>query len=251
MPRSSSRCAIGKTAVESAEWSHSRASWPEARLAYEIEDGVPIQLDERVQSVLEELHGAARGDEARWVARTGTGDAGSNARGGGALVRLGEFYLATSPQEGRLLYLLARLAGARTLVEFGASFGVSTLYLGAAARDNGGRLFTTEVHPNKCAALRETLERAGLSSTVTLLEGDARQTLKGLDTSVDLVFLDGWKSMYLPVLRLIRPKMGARGVVIADNCTHEAARDYLAEVEHSAAYATEIVGDLAISCILK
>jgi predicted O-methyltransferase YrrM len=210
-----------------------------------------FRFEPRLQDVLDDLHGAARRDETRWKERTGSGNASANARGGGPLVRLGEFYLATSPEQGRLLYLLARMSRATTIVEFGASFGVSSLYLGAAARDNGGHLVTTEVHPKKCAALEQTFRKAGLDDNITLLEGDARETLRAVEAPVDMLFLDGWKSMYLPIYQSLRPKMRSGGVVVADNCSHEAARDYVAEVtEDSSRCITEIAGDFIITYLL-
>lgn len=63
---------------------------------------------------------------------------------------LKDLWLAVSPETGTLLYMLARSSGARIIVEFGTSFGISTLYLAAALRDNGGgRLITTEFEPSK------------------------------------------------------------------------------------------------------
>ncbi|MGD8324261.1 MAG: class I SAM-dependent methyltransferase, partial [Gammaproteobacteria bacterium] len=121
--------------------------------------------DPAVAACLERLHEAA----AQRIDWRNVADRNSD-----SLTRMGECYLAVSRAEGRLLYLLARGAKAKYSVEFGASFGVSTVYLAAAARDNGGRLVTTEAHPGKCAAVRETLTAAGLSDVTTLLEGDAR-----------------------------------------------------------------------------
>lgn len=202
------------------------------------------------EAVLDDLHAAASEDKQRWSDRSGTDDTAKLARGGGELVRLGAFYLAVSREEGSFLYVLARATNARTIVEFGASFGVSSIYLAAAAKDNGGSLITTEVHPEKCAALRETFERAGLSDVVTLLEGDARETLKDVSGPIDLLFLDGWKSAYLPVFDLMRPKLRSGGLVLADNCTHEAAADYLATVTSEASGCMTVIrGDLAISYV--
>ena len=201
------------------------------------------------QAVLDELLLAASDDPQRWSDRSGDGDATDRDRGGNELVRLGDFYLAVSPEEGNLLYILARASNARKIVEFGASFGVSSIFLAAAAKDNGGTLVTTEVHPEKCIALRDTFDRAGLSDAVTLLEGDARKTLDGgVSGPVDLLFLDGWKSMYLPVYNLMRSKLRPGCLILADNCTHEAASDYLATVSSErSGCMTVIRGDWAIS----
>ena len=111
------------------------------------------------QEALERLQTAAAGDRARWQRRRAR-NSGQRSEAPDPLIRMGEFFLAVNADEGRLLYLLARAVRARYIVEFGASYGVSTLYLGAAAMDNGGRLVTTEVHPDKCRAVRQTLRQA-------------------------------------------------------------------------------------------
>jgi predicted O-methyltransferase YrrM len=179
---------------------------------------IDIELDENVAVVLTRLHELAGKDAER--PRTGGDD----------LIRMGEIYMAISKTEGRFLYSLARIRNAKRVVEFGASFGVSTLYLGAAARANGGQLVTTEVHPEKCENLRRTIREAGLDSVVTLLEGDARETLPTAIDHADFLFLDGWKSMYLPVFELLEPKLEDRAVIVADNIDHEGCKDYVAHV---------------------
>lgn len=210
------------------------------------------QFSNQIQTVLDDLHRAAALDADRWSARKGTDDPGQNAAGGGNLIRLGEFYLAVTQEEGRLLYLLARLAKARRIVEFGASYGISSIYLGAAARDNGGQLTTTEVHPDKCRSLRETFDKAGLTNSITLLEGDAQETLASVEGPIDLLFLDGWKSAYLPIYMLMRPKMPEGSLVLADNCFHEGARNYLEAVQTAGSGCmTEFKDDLAITYLLS
>jgi predicted O-methyltransferase YrrM len=79
--------------------------------------------------------------------------------------RLKNVPLAVSRETGALLYMLARSSGARTIVEFGTSFGVSTLHLAAALRDNGGgRLITSEFVPSKAARVEITSRPAGSST---------------------------------------------------------------------------------------
>lgn len=204
-----------------------------------------------VLTVLDHLHAAAERDAERWSARTGTTDDTANIRGGGALVRLGDFYLAVSPEQGRLLYVLARTIKARRIVEFGASYGISSLYLAAAARDNSGSLITTEVHPDKCAVLRETFQSAGLSDVISLREGDARETLRDVPGQIDMLFLDGWKSGYLPIFQLLRPKLGPGALILADNIAHDGAADYLTTVRSpDSGCATAVRDGLAITCVL-
>ncbi|MCP4319266.1 MAG: methyltransferase [Hyphomicrobiales bacterium] len=202
--------------------------------------------DDNLQKLLRELHEKASGDQARWADREARG---SDTDSGYEILRLSEFYLAISPQEGELLYLLARASKAHRLVEFGASFGISTLYLAAAAADNGGHLFTTEVQPEKCAAARAHLKRASLTDHATLLEGDARETLKGIDGPVDFLLLDGWKGMYLSVFELLRPKMAKSALVAADNWSHDGAADYVAHVLDSrSGFTTRMINYMGISC---
>ena len=187
------------------------------------------------------MHDAAREDPGR-RARSSPGD------GVDELILMGDLYLAVSPEEGRLLYLLARGCRARAIVEFGASFGVSTLYLAAAARDNGGKLVTTEVHPQKCAATRQALRDAGLDAVATVLEGDARETLKDVEAGLDFVFLDGWKTLYLPVLDLLRPKLRAGALIAADNIDHEGAGTYAANVRSVPLFVSHTLGKMELTC---
>ncbi len=201
--------------------------------------------NEKVQLLLTELHDKASGDTLRWAERRAR-----NAGSEDGLMRLSEFYLAVSPEEGQLLYMLARASKARKLVEFGASFGISTIYLAAAAADNGGHLTTTEIQPEKCAAVRGHLERAGLSRHATVVEGDARETLRDVVGPVDFVLLDGWKSMYLPVLELLRPKLSEGAVIAADNLDHEGVGNYVAHVQDPASgFTTHVMGTMGLSCL--
>src|ERR1700722_12960983 len=95
--------------------------------------------------------------------------------------------LPVSRATGKLLYMLARSVRARTIVEFGTSFGISTLHLAAALQDNGGgQLIGSEFEPSKIARARVNLGAAGLSDFVEIREGDALQTLaRDLPDSID------------------------------------------------------------------
>jgi predicted O-methyltransferase YrrM len=136
--------------------------------------------------------------------------------------QLKDYALPVSRDTGHLLYMLARIAGARTIVEFGTSFGLSTLHLAAALRDNGGgRLITTEFEPSKAARARDNLEAGGLADLVEIREGDALETLaSGLPGMIDLLLLDGAKSLYLDVLGLVESRLRTGAVIIADNADH-------------------------------
>ncbi|MGA2215096.1 MAG: O-methyltransferase [Bryobacteraceae bacterium] len=133
--------------------------------------------------------------------------------------RMKDFHLAVSPETGVMLYMLARATGASSIVEFGTSFGISTLHLAAALRDNGGgRLIGTEFEPSKIAHARENLAAAGLSDLVEIRAGDALETLaRDLPDTIDLVLLDGAKPLYPRVLALIEKRLRTGALIVADN----------------------------------
>ncbi len=128
-----------------------------------------------------------------------------------------DVYLAIEPAMGRFLFQAARAVGARTVIEFGTSFGISTLYLAAAARETGGRVIGTELEPAKATRARANLAEAGLERWAEIRVGDALETLKDIDGPVDVLFLDGWKDLYLPVLEFMRPALRSGARVLADN----------------------------------
>jgi predicted O-methyltransferase YrrM len=141
-----------------------------------------------------------------------------------------DLYLAISPETGKLLYLLARATRARAVVEFGTSFGISTIHLAAGLRDNGGgRVVGSELEPSKAATARANLEAAGLADLVDVREGDALETLaRDLPETIDLVLLDGHKPLYLGVLDLLTPRLRQGACLVADNAA--ASPEYLARV---------------------
>jgi len=144
--------------------------------------------------------------------------------------RLKDLPLAVSREAGRMLYMLARGTGARTIVEFGTSFGISTLHLAAALRDNGGgRLITCEFEPSKVARARAHLTEGGLIDLVEIRAGDALKTLSvDLPDTVDLLLLDGAKALYPEILALVESRLRWGAFIVADNADY--SPDYLAYV---------------------
>ena len=135
---------------------------------------------------------------------------------------LKEIPLPVSRETGALLYMLARAARAQSVLEFGTSFGVSTTYLAAALRDNGGgRVITTEFEASKVERARENLTEAGLSDLVEFREGDALQTLaRDLPETLDVVLLDGAKALYADVLALAESRLRPGSLVLADDARY-------------------------------
>ena len=147
--------------------------------------------------------------------------------------RLKALPLAVSRETGLLLYMLARSCRARTIVEFGTSFGVSTLHLAAALRDNGGgHLITSEFEASKVVKARKNLEAGGLIDLVEIREGDALQTLSvDMPETIDLLLLDGAKALYCEVLGLVENRLRPGTLIVADDA--DCNPDYLAHVRSS------------------
>ena len=191
-----------------------------------------------VRPLLDRLFQAADADDTQWVTvreRHPEGFSGLSARD--QADAYGELYIPVSPEGGRLLYTLIRASRPATVVEFGTSFGISTIHLAAAVRDNGtGRVVSTELNAAKVARARANLAEAGLADVVTILAGDARETLADLPGPVGFVLLDGWKNLYLPLLRQLEPRLAAGALVVADDTVSMAAQmtDYLAYVRDPA-----------------
>src|SRR6202046_1291156 len=144
--------------------------------------------------------------------------------------RMKDLPLAVSRETGVLLYMLARGCRAQTIVEFGTSFGISTLYLAAALRDNGGgHLITSEFESSKVARARDHLTAGGLIDLVEIREGDALETLSvNLPEAIDLLLLDGAKALYPEILSLTESRLRPGALIVADNA--EYSPDYLAQM---------------------
>ena len=126
--------------------------------------------------------------------------------------------VALEPAKAEFCHLTCRALQARRVVEVGTSYGVSTLYLAAAVRNNGGGVVVgTEYEPAKAAAARANFAAAGLSELIDLREGDLRETLKDIEGPVDFVLLDVWTDMVVPALTLIGPRLRPGAVIVADN----------------------------------
>jgi predicted O-methyltransferase YrrM len=141
---------------------------------------------------------------------------------------LSDFYLPVTPEAGRLLYSLVRATRPETVVEFGMSLGLSGIHLASAVRDNGsGRVVTTELSAAKVETAKRNFAEAGLADVITVLEGDALSTLTALDGPVGFVLLDGWKELYLPVIKLLEPRLTPGALIVADNTNMADTQPYL------------------------
>jgi predicted O-methyltransferase YrrM len=134
-------------------------------------------------------------------------------------------------ERGELMYLLCRALRARRVVDCGTSSGLSTLYLAAAVRDNGGGcVIGAEIRPHHVAAARHRLCEAGLDAYVEFRCGDTRETLRDVGDDVDLVRIGLRDAASLQVLQLLVPRMQGGAVALADRV----GSDYLAWVRDPA-----------------
>ena len=131
--------------------------------------------------------------------------------------RRDDFLISVGPETGSFMNMLARDAKAKTLIELGTSYGYSTIWLAEAARANGGKLISLDVHAGKQDYAGKALERAGLREFVDFKLGDALQILLNLDLRYDFVLIDLWKDLYVPCLDLLYPRLNRDAFIVADN----------------------------------
>ena len=148
--------------------------------------------------------------------------------------RIDELLLPVGRATGALLNLLAKEAQARRILEVGSSFGYSTVWLAEAARAVHGKVISLELKATKTEYATAQLARAGLADFVEFRVGDALASLAGLAGPFDLVLIDLWKDLYVPVFELLYPKLAPGALVIADNMIEPAsARPHAQAYRHA------------------
>jgi predicted O-methyltransferase YrrM len=133
-----------------------------------------------------------------------------------------EYGFSIYPEQGELIYVLCRALGAQRVAEFATSVGMSTLYLAAAMRDNGGgTVIGSEIVPEKAAVARRNLEEAGLAHLADIRLGDARETLRDPGGALDFVLIDGWPgetpTLARQIIEILGPQIRRGGLVLNDN----------------------------------
>ncbi|MDQ0462585.1 putative O-methyltransferase YrrM [Caulobacter ginsengisoli] len=181
-----------------------------------------ILADPPLEAQIAALHAASQAQEAEtfryFGERAQKGDLSWDGLDADANRFMADKLVALEPLKAEFCHLLCRSLGARRVVEVGTSFGVSTLYLAAAVRANGGgAVIATEYEPAKAAQARANFAAAGLEAFIDLREGDLRETLKVIEGPVDFVLMDIWTEMARPALELIAPHLRPGALVVADN----------------------------------
>jgi predicted O-methyltransferase YrrM len=134
--------------------------------------------------------------------------------------------IQVSPPQGKLLDLLVRVLGARTILEFGTLGGYSTIWMGRALPP-GGRLITIEADPAHAEVAGASIERAGLGDVVDLRVGPALEVLPRLEDEeagpFDLVFIDADKANTPEYFAWSLPRTRPGGLIVADNVIRDGA----------------------------
>lgn len=183
-----------------------------------------VFADPKLQALVDGLHAESVAQEAEtgryFSERAKRGELSWDGLDADATRFMADKLVALEPAKAEFCHLLCRSLRARRVVEIGTSYGVSTLYLAQAVRENGGGVvIATEHEPGKAAKARETFAQSGLADLIDLREGDLRETLKVIEGPVDFVLVDIWVEMALPALELIAPHLREGAVVVADNTT--------------------------------
>jgi predicted O-methyltransferase YrrM len=131
--------------------------------------------------------------------------------------RQGERYANVSTEDGRLLRQLTEAVNAKRVVEIGTSTGESGIWFAIALRKTGGHLYTHDIDPERIKVARRNFENAGVSDLITIIEGDAHETIKQHTEPVDIVFIDADKPGYPDYLEKILPHIRPGGLIIAHN----------------------------------
>lgn len=135
-------------------------------------------------------------------------------------IRQGPSYANVSVRDGRLLRLLTETVNAQTVVEVGTSTGESAIWFALALKRTGGKLYTHEIDRERARIARENFKKAGVSDLITLIEGDAHETVLQHDEPIDIVFLDADKSGYPDYLEKLLPLVKPGGLIIAHNMNY-------------------------------
>ncbi|MCX6632096.1 MAG: class I SAM-dependent methyltransferase [Candidatus Solibacter sp.] len=151
--------------------------------------------------------------------------------------------MCTTAEDAMMLRILIESHGAKRGVEVGGNVGYGAIGMGIGFERTGGHLYSVEIDPANVRTARKNLESVGLSSTVTVIEGDALKVLPTLEGGIDFVFIDALKPDYMKYYKALEPKLTRNAVVVADNVVVSARqmRDFLEYMQSSPNYDSVVI----------
>tara|TARA_R110001592_G_C13193089_1_gene753858 strand:+ start:99586 stop:100227 length:642 start_codon:yes stop_codon:yes gene_type:complete len=144
--------------------------------------------------------------------------------------------LSISKEQGEHLKELIIKDGHKNIVEFGTSFGISTLFLAQGALETRGHIITTELIQSKAERAINSFKEAGVNHIIETRIGDAMETLKGHVEPIDLLLLDGWKNLYLPLFSMLEANFHTNTVIYVDNAEMAETNQFLQVVKQNSKY---------------
>ena len=136
-------------------------------------------------------------------------------------------YLAISKEQGNHLVDLITQNNVKHVVEFGTSFGISTLFLAQGVLETNGHIITTELLNSKVKIAQENFKKAGVEHLIEVKAGNALETLKNHSETIDLLLLDGWMDLYEPLFNMLEPNFNNNTIVYVDNADMAVSQHFL------------------------
>jgi predicted O-methyltransferase YrrM len=148
-----------------------------------------------------------------------------------------EAYLAISKEQGEDLVQLIKENNLKNIVEFGTSFGISTLFLAQGVLETNGHVITTELLTSKAKKAIENFKKANVNELIEVRVGDALETLKNHKKPIDFLLLDGWMDLYLPLFQMLEPNFHSNTIIYVDNANMTDSKTFLSEIAKNKKYA--------------
>ncbi|RKR15398.1 putative O-methyltransferase YrrM [Maribacter vaceletii] len=149
-------------------------------------------------------------------------------------------YIAITKEQGEYIYDLLIREEAKNIIEFGTSFGISTIYLAAAAKENNGHVITTELLESKANIAHQNFKDADVGHLIDLRIGDAMNTLLNVPNNIDFLLLDGWNDLYLPLIKILEPKLKKGAYIYTDNINFTGSKPFVEYIQsHPKKYRTK------------
>ncbi len=197
-----------------------------------------ITIENNIEGVLEELFKDSKFDHLRMIT-----SAAKSVFGSFQPSNFKNVYLSISREQGEDLVELIKQKSIKNIVEFGTSFGISTLFLAQGALETDGKIITTELIASKAEKAKENFAKAGVGDLIEVRTGDAMETLKDHNNAIDLLLLDGWKDLYHPLFTMLEPNFHDQTLIYVDNADMGDTRIFLSKVAATNNYQLQLLYD--------